>query len=197
MLTQELVYIACAAAGGTILVIQTALLAFGIGDGHDAAHDLHPEDVGAGHADTHESAGSFQLLSVRTLVAFLTFFGLGGWWACERGWESWQVALFALACGMSVGLIVAWVLTLQRKLNTEGNIRSENAVGKSAQVYLRIPANRSGAGKITLSIQGRSAEYQALTDGAELPTGTQVLVLSQLNNDTFLVARVGRESGLS
>jgi hypothetical protein len=197
MLTQELVYIGCAVAGGTILLIQTALLAFGIGDGHDAAHDLHPEDVGPGHGDTHESSGSFQLLSVRTLVAFLTFFGLGGWWACERGWEGWQVALFALASGMSVGLIVAWALTLQRRLNTEGNVRPENAIGKTANVYLRIPANRAGAGKITLAVQGRTAEYSAMTDGEELPTGTPVLVLSQLTPDTFVVARVGREAGMS
>ncbi|TAJ02516.1 MAG: hypothetical protein EPO68_18090 [Planctomycetota bacterium] len=98
---------------------------------------------------------------------------------------------------MSVGLIVAWALTLQRRLNSEGNVRPENAIGKTASVYLRIPGNRAGAGKITLAVQGRTAEFNAMTDGEDLPTGTPVLVLSQLTSDTFVVARVGRESGLS
>jgi hypothetical protein len=197
MLTQELVYIGCAVAGGAILIVQTALLLFGVGDGHDAGHDIHPEDTGPGHADTHESSGSFQLLSVRSLVAFLTFFGLGGWWACERGWESWQVALFAFASGLSVGVVVAWLLSLQQKLNVEGNLKPANAIGKPAQVYLRIPAHRGGQGKITVSMQGRTVEFNAQTDGAELATGSQVLVISQLSPDTFVVAKVGPESGLA
>lgn len=187
MFTQELVYMGCAAAGGCVLVIQSLLLVFGLGDGHDADHDIHPEDSGPGHADTHEGSGSFQLFSVRSIVAFLTFFGLGGWWGCGRDWNAWIVALFAAGCGASIGLVVAWVLSMQRRLNTQGNLRPEQAVGSVARVYLRIPARRASPGKITVALQGRTAEFLALTDGEELASGQQVRVLALVGPDTFVV----------
>jgi hypothetical protein len=194
MFTLQMFYIACAVAGGSVLLIQTLLLVFGIGDAHDAAHDIHPEDVGPGHPDTHEGTAGFNLLSVRAIVAFLTFFGLAGWWAEGRGWESWQAALLGLGSGFAVMVMVAWLLKMQSKLNVEGNVRPELAVGKVAQVYLRIPARRAGQGKITVVLQGRTAEFKALTDGEELATGAQVLVLSSSGPDNFVVAALPAET---
>src|SRR5512134_3768518 len=79
-LTMQSVYLACAAAGGTVLVIQTVLLIFGGGD-HDAAGagSDHPE---IGHSDSGEHGahdGALNLMSIRGVAAFLTFFGLAGW----------------------------------------------------------------------------------------------------------------------
>ncbi|MBI1317093.1 hypothetical protein GC167_09600 [bacterium] len=41
---------------------------------------------------------------------------------------------------------------------------------------MRIPASRSGKGKISLSIQGSFREIDAVTEGAEIPTGALVQV---------------------
>ena len=72
-------------------------------------------------------------------------------------------------------------------------MRPENAVGKTAKVYLRVPGEHSGAGKITVSIQGRSQEFGAVTGGPELPTGSEARVLGMTTENTFeVVALDGR-----
>jgi hypothetical protein len=183
----ETVYLGCTVAGGSVLVLQTLMLVAGGGDGdvdHDVAHDIG-HDAHGGHDAAHD--GTFQLLSLRTGAAFLAFFGLAGWGALRAGWTP----LAALGAGTGAGAVslvaVAWLFSLQRKLHSAGNLDPKNALGRSARVYLRIPAAHSGKGKITVAIQGRTAEYDAATAGPEIPTGSEVRVVRQLTTDTFEV----------
>src|SRR5260370_41696642 len=78
-------------------------------------------------------------------------------------------------------------------LNSAGNERIGNAVGRRATVYLRIPATRSGMGKVQLSMQNRIVEYQAFTDETEpLQSGESVEVVDVAGGDTVYVRRVAR-----
>ena len=83
---------------------------------------------------------------------------------------------------------VAVIMRTFSRMHSEGNLQPDLAVGKTAKVYLRIPAERSGKGKITVSIQGRSTEFDAVTNGPELPTGSECRILKQTTEDTFEVA---------
>ena len=182
--TIELSYMACAAAGGTVLVLQTLLMLFGVGDGHDA--DLH-HDVGADGHDGEHADGAFSLLSVRAVASFLTFFGLTGWMGTSKGWGEITTILSAVGAGLVLMVIVAWMMRMQSKLQSKGNLDPRNALGQSARVYLRVPAKNSGFGKITVKVQGRSAEFNAFTLGDELATGALVEVKSMRTPDTFEV----------
>jgi hypothetical protein len=44
-------------------------------------------------------------------------------------------------------------------------------------VYLTIPAERSGIGKVHVTVQERLIECPAITTHAAIPTGTPVLVI--------------------
>ena len=66
------VYIACAVAGGSVLIGQTGLSFLGFGGADDVDADMDVDDM-----DTDSDGLSF--LSIRTLASFLTFFGLVGW----------------------------------------------------------------------------------------------------------------------
>jgi hypothetical protein len=193
--TMETVYLGCAAAGGTVLVLQTAMLLMGGGD-HDA--DVgHADHADLGSADSGEHHGvdpAFSLLSVRTGAAFLAFFGLAGWGALRAGWTPISAIGAATGAGMVSLFAVAWLFSLQRKLHSQGNLDPRNAVGKPARVYLRIPAGNLGKGKITVAIQGRTTEYDAATSGAELPTGSEVRIVRQITPDTFEVEALDRSS---
>ncbi|HEX6883625.1 MAG TPA: hypothetical protein VF530_09610 [Planctomycetota bacterium] len=185
--TMELSYMACAAAGGTVLVLQTLLMLFGFGDGGDA--DLH-HDVGAGDVgdggEHHD--GAFGLLSVRAVASFLTFFGLTGWMGTSREWGETTTLLVAIGAGLALMVVVAWMMRMQSKLQSKGNLDPRNAVGLSARVYLRVPGKNGGFGKISVKLQGRTAEFQAFTLGDELPTGALVEIRSMRTPDTFEVA---------
>lgn len=182
--TMELSYMACAAAGGTVLVLQTLLMLFGFGDGGDA--DLH-HDVGAGDAGDGDHDSAFGLLSVRAVASFLTFFGLTGWMGTSREWGETTTLLVAIGAGLALMVVVAWMMRMQSKLQSKGNLDPRNAVGLSARVYLRVPGKNAGFGKITVKLQGRTAEFQAFTTGDELPTGALVEIKSMRTPDTFEV----------
>lgn len=191
--SMQTTYMVCAAAGGTVLVLQTALLLFGVGDGHPDV-DFH-HDLGGGHgdggSDHHDSA--FGLLSVRAVASFFTFFGLTGWMGITREWDPTLTVLVATLAGAALMFIVAWLLRMQTKLQSRGNIDPENALGLSARVYLRIPAKNSGFGKVTAKVQGRTVEFNAFTLGNELPTGALVKITRMSTPDTFEVVSLKEE----
>jgi hypothetical protein len=197
----ETLYMICAAAGGTVLVCQFLLTLLGVGGHHDVGghevadggdHDFHGGDHHGGHGPHHENASSWfvSLLTFRTLVAAVTFFGLAGL-AGTEGWgeESKPLTLLvALAAGASAMFVVAWLMQLLYRLKAEGTVRMDRAIGKSGTVYLPIPAQKAGMGKVMLTLQNRTVECQAVTSHQQLPTGAHVVVVAVLSPDTVEVA---------
>jgi hypothetical protein len=198
-------YLLCATVGGTVLVVQTILLLFGAGgdadsDVHVHVGDMHHGDLGhdAGLAhehgtDHHHHGDSFlKLLSFKTVVAFITFFGLAGL-ACTRNGIAEIAALFIAVGAGSVALyIVAYLMAAMYRLQSKGNLDLRNAVGGTAKVYLRVPGERSGQGKVLVAVQGRKVECKAVTSGPEIPTGAEVRIVG-LSADTAEVIPVGKE----
>jgi len=202
------VYMVCAVIGTVLVLCQFVMTLTGLGGDHDMAgdhdfgagdHDFSAgdHDVGAGdhdvhgaEADHHGSTLFFSMLSFRSVVAALAFFGLAGLAADEAGLPPYPVFVIGIGAGLAAMVVVAWMMRLLYGLYSEGNVRIENAVGEVARVYLTIPPSREGAGKVTVKVQGRTMEYQAQTEEEEkLPTGTRVLVTGVLAPDTVEVKR--------
>jgi hypothetical protein len=174
------VYIACAVAGGTVLLGQAGLNLFGLGGDTDVDADVDADELDTGD-------GSVSFISVRTLASFATMFGLVGWLGTANEWGTWQTPLYALLAGSSTMLAVAYLMFTFRKLASSGNVRPIDAVGSTAQVYLRIPGQRSGQGKVTVTLQGRSQEFSAVTPGDAIPTGAACRLTGMTTEDTFEV----------
>jgi hypothetical protein len=174
------VYLACAVAGGTVLIGQTGLNLFGLGD---ADSDVDPDmDV-----DDLDGGDDLNFLSIRALAGFLTFFGLVGLGGESSGWHTGVHVTAAFLAGASVMVLVAIIMRIFRRMQSSGNVQPADAVGLNAKVYLKIPAERSGKGKITVSLQGRSVEFGATTAGEELPSGSECRILRMTTDDTFEV----------
>lgn len=199
-----ILFLICAGAGGTLLLLQflASLVGFGGddgGDGHDghvdaADHGGHDGHHGHDAADgDHDAGGSvsswlFSVLSFKSIVTALTFFGLGGMAALSYKLDELQAFGVALGCGLLALYAVGLLMRSLYSLKADGTIRIDRAVGRTGTVYLKVPALRSGAGKVTLTLQNRSVEYQAVTAGAELPTGSRVVVVAVHRPDTLEVA---------
>jgi len=154
--------------------------------GHDAGADGH-DHTGDHGQDTHHSSWLFAMLSFRTLVAAMTFFGLAGLAACSAGASTATVLIVALAAGWAAMYGVYRLMQVLGRLRAEGTVRIERALGQRGSVYLRIPGHRSGCGKIHLNLQNRTMEYSAATEGDEIPTGATVEVVEVLDACTLLV----------
>jgi hypothetical protein len=197
----ETVYTVCAVVGGTLIVCQFLLTLFGLGGHHDmGGHDVAGHDLGghdaAGHAHDasheHESAAAwfFRMLTFRTVVAGVAFFGLAGLAATHQDLEPAPAAALAVAAGLAAVVLVGWLMRTLSGMNLDGTVRIDRAVGAPGTVYLNIPGGRAGAGKVLVSVQGRRVEYKAITNQQDLPTGAKVIVVSVIGPDTVEVSPV-------
>jgi len=181
-------FLVCAILGGTVLVLQTAAGFLGFGADHDLDSDTDAQfdsDHGADHGN-----GFLGLLSVRTVTAALLFFGLGGLTALYYGATEPAAFATAFAAGAAALYAVATIMKSLAGLQADGTVRVERAVGCAGTVYLRVPGGKAGPGKVHLMLQNRTVEYQAVTPGSELPTGTPIKVVAVLGPDTVEVEAV-------
>jgi membrane protein implicated in regulation of membrane protease activity len=190
------VFLSTFLVGATLMLGVFVLSLLGIGKDHDADHDSdHDHDHGHDHDHhghgSHGSGGGANWflgwLTLRTLTAAGTFFGLAGLAALQGLDWTWSLAV-ACAAAVAAVVLVGSLMKAMHKLKADGTVRIERTVGQPATVYLSIPAAKSGAGKVTVIVQNRTMEYRAVTAGSELPTGAKVKVTAIVGSDTLEVA---------
>ncbi|MDR1668585.1 MAG: hypothetical protein LBR76_01325 [Oscillospiraceae bacterium] len=209
ILEQALALVAIPAT--VILLIQTVMLLFGfgsdggdfdhggsagfdgadgmdIGDSFDAsAHDYDAADL------AHAEAGGDPGLAVFTVRGFIAFFTVFGWCGLAMMRSGVHPALSLTAAVLAGGasmFLTAYAFVLAMKLQQRGNTDIRNALGRSGSVYIRIPALRRSAGKITMVLQGKFSEVDAVTEEtSDLMPGEEVTVIGISNQDTLLVTR--------
>lgn len=193
----DTMYLICAIIGGTLIVCQFLMTVLGLSGDHDVGgHDFAGHEAPAGGHDIgqHEVGhGSeptwfFSLLTFRTLSAAMGFFGLAGLAASKAFTESpWPSLIIALLAGGAALFGVAKLMAFLTQLNVDGTVRIDRAIGARGTVYLTIPGNRAGPGKVHVDLLGRSLEYNAITPQGALPTGAPIVVVGVVNADTVLV----------
>jgi membrane protein implicated in regulation of membrane protease activity len=196
-----MIFLFCAIVGGTVLICQFVLTLIGLGDhGGDLSVDA-PHDFDAGmhngsgmeHAgDTHlDSSWLFNVVSFRTIVAAVTFFGIFGMIGQSAQLNLPLQVLMALVGGVAAMYGVAWLMNSLRRLGQDSTLRIENAIGKIGTVYVPIPAHKAEAGQIQITVQQRLVELPAVTGHpAKLPTGAKVLVVGLVGQGTLEVKPV-------
>jgi membrane protein implicated in regulation of membrane protease activity len=178
----EQVFWAIAIVASVLFVIQFVLSLLGIGDDFDHDHDF------SGHADVDSSIDAdFTVLSVRSMVAFFTFFGWTGVLALHSGASGLVAFISGSVAGLTAMFLVAYIIYFFTRLQESGNIDLNDAIFSTAEVYLTIPANKNGNGKIHLKIKGSFRELDAVTEGRSLPTGASVRILGVLEDNLLLV----------
>jgi hypothetical protein len=190
-----MIFLVFAAVGGTLLLCQFLLSLLGLGH-HDVDHD-HDMDQGHDLDHDHESSWFVGVLTFRAVVTALTFFGLGGLAAVEASLEPLVAWGLAIASGAGALFGVAWLMKSLHRLKADGTVHIDRAVGKTGTVYLSIPGNRTGSGKVTVKVQNRTVEYLAVTRQGSLATGTPVEVVAVVSSDTVEVAPVPQPQQVS
>jgi len=158
---------------------------------HDAADHGDSDNAKTGpthHADTHHtSTWLFGVLTFRTILIGLTFFGLTGKAALASGFAQPWPLVIAVGAGLAAMYGVFFLMRGLYRLTADGTERISRAVGEEGMVYLTIPAHNSGVGKIHVVLQNRLIECEAMTAGDKLPTGTPVVVVGVLSTDRVIV----------
>ena len=175
-----IVFYSMAILASIILVIQVLLMLFGF-DG----------DSGLGMDDLGETEG-LGFISVRSLTGFFGGFG----WMGVIMLESGSALPIATATGVGVGgilmLSVAYMMKILYSLKESGTIDFENAIDQVGTVYLSVPPNESGPGKVQVMVQGRLKIVTAYTkSGEKILSQKKVKVTELLDPRTLLVEPLG------
>jgi len=171
-----------------LFVIQFVLSIIGIDFDADAEADIGDVD-GVDGLDA-----DFALLSVRSIIAFFTFFGWTGVVALGGGVGSMVAILMASSAGFLAMLVVAYIFYLFMKLQSSGTLNLDNAIGGVGQVYLPVPGDKNGIGKVQIKVQGSLRELDAISDGQEIPRGAPIRVIDVIDNQMLLVEPVVAET---
>lgn len=175
MFEKEILFWFCALSGSGLFLIQFILYFMGA-DAEDA-------DEG--------SSQNFKWLSKQAITGFLMMFGWVGL-ACKKelGYSAIPSTLIAIAAGAVAMLITGLIFNLARKLRSTGTVfRIEEAIGKEASVYQRIP--KGGSGKISISLRDITHEIDAISlNGEEVGSFTQVQIIKKADDRTLVVAPI-------
>ena len=175
-----------AIASSLIFIIETVLTFIGADVEMDMDTDFDIADGG------FEGDPSMNLYTFRNLVNFL----LGMSWTAillnEQMKSKALLMLIAFAVGAAIVFAVMMMFKGLSKMQQSGNINVfESAVGCSGKVYLTVPGERKGQGKVQININNSVREYDALTDSEDdLKTGTSIKVTEVLDASTLLVVEI-------
>jgi len=145
----------------------------------DGGDSQVPDAIDGGHG--------MNLLTFRNLVNFCLGFG---WTAVLLQGDGPTGLVMTVAVLVGVGLValIMYLFKWLSGMQQTGTINVyKSAVGCQGKVYLTIPGERKGEGKVQITINGSVREYAALTDSDTLKTGTPIKVVEVINASTLLV----------
>ena len=173
------VFWGCAVVGSIIFIVQMVLTLVGM--------DSSDMDVDFDGADTMDLGGGISLFSIKNFVNFIVGFGWGG--VCFAGIieNKWLLTLVAVLVGVAFVLMFFFIKKQTKKLEHNGAFQISDCVGKTVDVYLRIPAGKSGKGKVQVSLNGSVQEFDAQTEGDAIASGQKVEVVGVVDGSTVLV----------
>lgn len=175
-----------AIASSLIFIIETVLTFIGADVEMDMDTDFDVPDGG------FEGDPSMNLYTFRNLVNFL----LGMSWTAILLQEQIASKALLMIIAFAVGALLVFAVMMMfkglSKMQQSGNIDVyKSAIGCNGKVYLTVPAERKGTGKVQININNSVREYDALTDSEDdLKTGTSIKVTEVLDTNTLLVEEI-------
>lgn len=169
----------CAVVASLIFLVQMVLTLIGM--------DSSDMDVDFDGANTMDLGGGLNLFTIKNFIGFLVGFG----WAGVCFYNSITSSILLILVAVIVGLLFVGIFVViykqTKKLEHNGAFQIDEVKGTTVSVYLRIPAQGSGKGKVQVSQNGSVHELDALTDGEEIPSGAKVKVVEIVDNETVKV----------
>jgi hypothetical protein len=162
-----------------IFLIQTVMTFIGVdsSDGLEADFDGNLSEVDA----------PFQLFSLRNLINFI----LGFSWTGISFYTTISNPILLVVLSVFVGVLFIYLFFMAmkqiQKLAENNSFNILNTLNRTAEVYLTIPENKKGKGKIMISVNGTFHELEAMTEKEKIQSGSVVKVVKIENNNILIV----------
>ena len=168
------------AIGASVIFIIQTIMTF-VGADADTGVDADFD----GNLDGGDSP--FQLFSLRNLINFLLGFGWAGVSLYNVIDNNILLAIVAFLVGVLFIAFFFFIMRALLKLSEDNSFKIEDTIGKTADVYLSIPAAKTGKGKVFISVRGSTHELSAITNSVdEIKNGSLVKVVG-IEGDILIV----------
>lgn len=166
-----------------VMAVQLVLMLLGFDGDSDVDMDTDTDlDGGDGG----------NILSVRTITAFFAGFGWSGVACLDAGYSLLTTLLISTAVGSVFMLGVFALMRFLYGLRYSGTLDYRNAIGEIGSVYLPVPGEMSGPGKVEVLVQGRLRVVDAFNKSADsLPNRSRVKVVDVIDQNTLVVEPLG------
>lgn len=169
------------AIGASVIFIIQTIMTF-VGADADTGVDADFD----GNLDGGDSP--FQLFSLRNLINFLLGFGWAGVSLYTAIENNVLLAIVAFLVGLLFIAFFFFIMRALLKLSEDNSFKIEDTIGKTADVYLSIPAAKTGKGKVFISVKGSTHELSAITNSVdEIKNGSLVKVVG-IEGDILIVS---------
>ncbi len=149
-----------------IFLVQTIMTFFG-GDATDGTEADFDSNL--------EGDMPFQLFTFRNLINFLLGFAWSGITFYHQITSIWLLVLVSFLIGVVFMLVFVFILVQVSKLAEDNTFVYKETEGKTAEVYLKIPALKSGKVKLLIRIKEYMLELESYTKGDAIETRTLVI----------------------
>lgn len=145
-------------------------------------------DVDVGDIDHGSGIGLF---SSQTIAAFFLGFGWMGVASIKGGLSVFPATLVALMSGLLAMFAMFFMIRSLLRLQANGTLNYESAIGCEGTVYVTIPGSDRDGGQIQVTFQGRltTATARKVSPGIMKP-GDRVRVTGVYSGTSFLVEPV-------
>ena len=197
----EKTFLVCALIGSTLFLIRTILFFIGGDADTDVDGDIHIDghldfdggidaDVDVSDISHIDSAASFHIFSLHGITGFFMMFGLIG---LAMSKQSNLGPAISVLGGLISGIITMWLVAKifmsMKKLQSDGTLNLNNAIGQEGTVYLNIPAE--GTGKVQVVVQERLKIFNAVSaKKEEIKTGENIKILKVVSGNIFVVEKM-------
>lgn len=165
-----------------VFIVQMVMTFIGA-DSTDGLQADFDSDLSGGDAP-------FQLFSLRNLVNFL----LGFSWMGISFYSTISSKPLLLVLSILVGAFFVFlffiIIRQVQKLAEDNSFRISDTLNNTAEVYLTIPGNKTGKGKIMISVKGAFHELEAMTERESIPSGSVVKIVRIENNNILIVEKI-------
>jgi len=128
--------------------------------------------------------------SLRNLTNFLLGFGWAGVAFYPMIENKFLLTILAAAVGVGFVLIFFLVIKQLLKLSEDNTFKINDLKNKTGEVYLKIPAQSLGKGKVLISLKGTNHELYAITNSETDILSGELIKVVDIKDEILIVEKI-------
>lgn len=140
-------------------------------------------------ADTDIDGPDFPVFSIKSITAFMTFFSWTGVLLLREGRSLWTIIPYSVLSGLVAMFLVIFLLKKFSDLTESGTADIYDLIFEKGDVYIPIPGQKQGSGKVHVVLNRSLREMSAITEGDAIATGEKIRVIEVLPDHVLLVEK--------